>query len=182
MNNTTNMIDDEDVVDIDVLTLSREERFNRKLARRPPIDHLPDGVVVNSLGELEPKFKPHDRIVVERMSVLLPGNPWSTTRVYIVKAIDEATGMVDLEDEERMHHSIANYRNEFTRIKLAPKSGDPFKFVKQKVLVEKKDGTLAPRKRGRPKGSKNRDKSLINQEKNERLAIRREKKMRKGKK
>jgi len=162
-------------VDVESLIMSSEEKLQKRLAKKPYIDHLEDGVTKNPDDTFDIKFKPIDRIVVERMCVLLRGNPWLNTRVYSVRAIDEATGLVYLEDEEMMHHSVVNFKSTLSRIKLAPAKGDPFKVVVPKVIVERADGTVGPRRRGRPKGSKSRSRNVIEQERRVKKASKKKK-------
>lgn len=144
-------------------SLTPEQREAKRLARKPYIDHLDDGVAdVN--GERVPLFNVGDRIVVERRISFLTNHPWLDTRVYVVKIIDDETGAVHCTDEEMQHYACVSFKSEHQRIKLAPKKGPIFarKKKEEKPKLVADDGTA--KKRGRPKGSKNRSKEVIEAE------------------
>ena len=145
-------------------TLTPEQREQRRLSRKPRIDHLMDGTATLDDGTVLPLFDVGDRIVAERHISFLTGAPWLDTRVYIVKSIDDETGAVHCPDEEMQHYACVGYKNPHTRIKLAAKKGDPFKVPKvAKVQPELPPGEK--KRRGRPKGFKNRPREIIEAEK-----------------
>jgi len=152
--------------------LTPEQREARRLSRKPPIDHLPDGTAVYQ-GQVIPLFDVGDRIVAERHIDFLAGNPWLDTRIYVVRSIDDDTGAVHCTDEEMQHYACVGFKRPLTRIKLAPKKGNPFnapKVKREEAKVELPPGEK--KKRGRPKGSKNRPKEEIRAEKQARKEAR----------
>lgn len=148
-------------------TLTPEQAKARRLAKRPGIDHLEDGVLfVPDTGEAVPVFAEGDRIVAERHASLLLGRPWLDTRIYLVKSIDDERGFVRCIDEELGHNAYIGFKDPYTRIKLCPAKGNPFTQPKAKNA-----GRSAPvvngqgrKGRGRPKGSKNRPREVIEAE------------------
>jgi hypothetical protein len=157
----TDKVEDEEF-DIEDGSLTPEQREARRLARKPYIDHLQDGVA-EADGERVPLFDVGDRIVVERRISFLTGHPWLDTRVYVVKVIDDETGAIHCTDEEMQHYACVSFKSEFQRVKLAPKKG-PIFARKKKEEKPKEEPTGEPKKRGRPKGSKNRPKEVIEAE------------------
>ena len=152
---------DEDAEALAEQQLGREERERRRLARKPDISHLKPGVAEVG-GELIPLFDVGSRIVVERTAGLLRSRPWLDTRVYIVRMIDDDKGIVGAWDEEwphGTHNCFLSFKDGFHDIRLAPKAGNPFVPRKERPkATEAADPTAPKRKRGRPKGSKNRPK------------------------
>lgn len=145
-------------------SLTPEQREQKRLARKPNIDHLPDGTVLMDNGEILPLFDVGDRIIVERLASCLFGLPWLDTRVYQVTKINDETGQVDCIDPEFHHYACVGFKSPHQRFKLCPQKGNPFAAPK-KVQPPKQE--LAPgekKRRGRPKGSKNRPKEIIKQE------------------
>lgn len=145
-------------------TLTPEQREQRRLSKKPKIDHLPDATACLDDGTVLPLFDVGDKIIAERHISFLNGNPWLDTRVYTVRSIDDEKGIVHCMDDELHHYACIGFRHPFTRVKLAPAKGNPFKAPK----VEKPKADLPPgekKKRGRPKGSKNRPKDVIKAEK-----------------
>jgi hypothetical protein len=181
---------DDDVIDPDA-TLSPEEREQKRLSRKPVIDHLSDGVALLDDGTVLPLFDAGDRIVAERHTNCLTGSPWLDTRVYVVRSIDDELGIVHCTDEEMRHYACIGFRNPWTRIKLAPRRGNPFSVsrvekerLKEQEKEKKKGQVAAPadgekKKRGRPKGSKNRSKDVIEAEKSAKKAMKKQKKEKK---
>jgi hypothetical protein len=148
--------------DASTFGLSPEQREQKRLARKPRIDHLRDGTTIHD-AEVIPLFDVGDRIVAERHISFLAGHPWLDTWVYVVRSIDDAKGEVHCTDEEMRHYACVGFKHPFTRIKLAPAKGDPFRVPKR----EKVQAPLQPgekKRRGRPKGSKNRPKEVIEAE------------------
>lgn len=154
--------------------LTPEQRNARRLARKPSIDHLPPGVA-SVPGALDPAtglmkaelfalFDVGDRIVVERY-ISWALDQWLDTKVYRVTSIDDETGHVRCIDEEYNHHATVGFKHPGQTFKLAPKKGNPFTAPKVKNAgAERSDPSGQPKKRGRPKGSKNRPKDVIKQE------------------
>lgn len=168
-------------------TATPEQREQRRLSRKPRIDHLPDGVALLDDGTVLPLFDVGSRIVAERHTALLPGMPWLDTRVYRVRSIDDETGTVSCDDEELRHHAAIGFKHPLTRIKLAPDRGNPFRAPRrpnagagQRSPDRQAEPAGDKKRRGRPKGSKNRDKATIDAEKQQRKAERQQKKGRRG--
>ena len=162
--------------DFEEATLAPEIREQRRLSRKPIIDHLKPGTV-SSEGEVYPTFNIGDRVVVERRSSLLQGNPWLDTQIFTVENIDDDTGIVRGRNEELLRGGFFSFKDELTIVKIAPARGNPFKaanIAREEKKAEKK-ATLKPGekiRRGRPKGSKNRSKDEIKAEKLARKAER----------
>lgn len=149
----------------------------------PNIDHLPLGL--SGMGR--PLFFPGDRIVAQRRASLLEGNPWLDTRVYIVKAIDTVSGLVYCTDEEVNCSATICYNSPTTEIRLAPAKGDPFKAPKKAKNIPVPQEGVTPsqdgkKKRGRPKGSKNRPKAVVAAERRAKKQAKAERKARRAKK
>ena len=158
--------------------LSQEQRFARWQAKRPNIDHLPEGVI-QTFSEPDPEtglkqlillpaFDVGDRIVVDRRTTLLRNTPWLETIVGKVRSIDDDTGLVTVWDEDGDARNppcrYVNFKDEYHIFKLAPAKGNPFEPPKpEKKVAAPKDPNK--RGRGRPKGSKNRPKDVIQAEK-----------------
>lgn len=195
----TNVIESND--NIEDFILSPEQREQQRLAKKPSIDHLSPGVIVKD-NKIVPLFSQGDRIVVERYATLVNGCPWLDTFVARVISLDTETGVVRITDEETQHAGFVSFKQGHTVIKLAPKSGNPFegkrmmrrsktmkKIIEAQIAKDEEEQATKnndkfaaknvenqqekKKGRGRPKGSKNRDKETI---KNEKLAKRASKK------
>lgn len=143
----------------------------RRLSKKPSISHLADGVTKLEDGTILPLFNVGERIIAERHLSILDDHRWLDTRIYIVTEIDDDLGIVHCQDEEQRHYACVGFKHPFTKIKLVPKRGNPWKVA----IVEKPrrlDGVTGKKGRGRPKGSKNRDKETIKQEKAAKRAAR----------
>lgn len=145
--------------------LSPEQREQRRLSKKPRIDHLRDGTATLADGTVIPLFDVGDRVVAERHSSFLSGGPWLDTRTYVVRSIDDDTGVVHCTDEETQHHACIGFKHPHTRIKLAPRRGDPFRVPRAEKTERAQDAAGEKKKRGRPRGSKNRPKEVIEAEK-----------------
>lgn len=145
-------------------TLTPEQREQKRLARKPRIDHLPDGVALLDDGTVLPLFDVGDRIIAERHISFLQGHPWLDTRVYTVTSIDDETGAVHCRDDELHHYACVGFKHPFTRIKLCPKKGNPFRAPKEIKPPVQPTAPGEKKRRGRPKGSKNRPKEVIEAE------------------
>lgn len=193
-------INDDAVVFAEEGSLTPEQKEQKRVAGKQDISHLEPGVQREPRGMSDydlprPLFEVGSRVVGERYSSSLAGNPWLDTRVYVVKKIDDVTGDVTCLDEELRHSAFLNYkRPDHCVIKLAPKRGNPFrkpsafeKKVAAEVAKENDDSghtsapknsapsgqpTLAKRGRGRPPGSKNRPKDVVRAEKKAKAAVR----------
>lgn len=142
----------------------------------PAIDHLPDAIVKDSLGRPILLAHPGDKIVIERYATVLAHKPWLDTKTYTVESIEESTGIVHLYDEELYRNSSTNYidgSKQGYRFKLATakgasigqrKRGRPRKNP-ETITPTPTPTDASPKKRGRPKGAKNRPKSIIKAEK-----------------
>jgi len=170
-------------VDDSVLTgdegLSYEVRMARWQAKRPPIDHLKSGIMVDpSSGATLPLFDVGDRIVVDCRTGLLKGSPWLETLVGKVRSIDDDSGLVTLFDEDSDPRCptirYASFKRPLFTFCLAPDRGDPFE-PPPPPKKEKPQRLPGQKGRGRPKGSKNRPKDVIKAEREARKAARKEK-------
>lgn len=169
---------DDDRVDMEEAGLSDEQRRQRWLSRRPRIDHLKDAIVEVEAAEgtgteRVPLFDVGDRIVVDVCTSWLRGNPWIYTIVGKVRSIDDETGLVTMWDEDSDRYCpklrYVNFKGEHSHLrtfKLAPAHGNPFTItaIRQASRPEPKPGDPPKRGRGRPKGSKNRPKEVIQAE------------------
>ena len=159
--------------DFEEATLAPEVREQRRLARKPIIDHLKSGVLKDG-DSIIPLFDIGDRVVVERKSSLLAGTPWLDTQIFTIESIDDETGVARGWHEELQRSGFFGFRDPNTDVRLAPKRGNPFKAVavaREEKKAEKKANN-EPIRRGRPKGSKNRSKDEIKAEKLARKAER----------
>lgn len=181
----TKFLDDDD--DFATATsLSPEQREEKRLANRPAIDHLPDGIALSADGTKVPLFDVGDRIVVERFLSWAPTR-WLDTRVYLVRSIDDETGEVRCLDEECNHFAMLGFKHPGQNFKIAPKRGNPFNAPKvrreaERAAKEAAQPSTGPKKRGRPKGSTNRPKEQIKAEKAAKKEERRQKKARRSSK
>lgn len=178
-------------VDLDAVSDRVTNDMVEKLAgqsrgNKPDISGLPD-----ALREGRPLFRVGDRIVIEQYCTVLDTNPYLHTRTYKVEAINPTTGDLKLWDESVNHWAMDNYVT-------GPKYGQVYKFAagatvgKRKrgrprknpiaPVVPKETADAAPKKRGRPKGSKNRPKDVVAAEKRARVDARKAKKAAVGRK
>lgn len=155
----------------------------------PRIDHLPNAFTQGFDGKPQPNLSVGSRIVIERRASILDGNPWLDTRVYEIREIDQESCILKLWDPELRHHARDNYKIGFqvgSRYKIPPTKGrwdvapkvTPVVVPTPEALQISLEGTTTPRKRGRPKGSKNRSKEAIKAEKEQLRAMKSEKKQR----
>lgn len=155
-----------------------EEAEQRNKANRPMIDHLPDAMERDELGRLVLNAKPGDKLIIERWATILAGKPWLDTKTYTIITIDEATGHLKLWDDDLQRNAATNYISAVKagyKFKLPTRKG--MQIGKKKRGRPKKNPTDAPglevakppsegpKKRGRPAGSKNRDREVIAAEK-----------------
>lgn len=140
--------------------LSQEARLARWQSRRPPIDHLPDGLHVDHVtGDIVPLFDVGDRVVVDRRTNLLKGIPWLETIVGKVRSIDDEKGLVQIYDEDSDPRNppvrYTSFLDGFHTFKLAPARGNPF-APPPPPKKEKPQRVPGQKGRGRPKGARNR--------------------------
>lgn len=140
--------------------------WSNKEASKPDISRLPDAVSGGCLN-----VGVGDKIIIERRTSFLKGNPYLDTRTYTIKRIDEPKGILYLWDDEMQQWAMDNYRTgpkvgQIYKIALgrfpvstsSRKRGRPRKIQVDPSPAQKEitDGAPAKRGRGRPKGSKNR--------------------------
>lgn len=184
----------DDIIDngeVDEVTrASRAE--SAKSASKPIIDHLPDAVEKNDMGELELLAKPGDKIVIERFATVLSHRPWLDTKTYTIETIDAATGHLGLWDDDLHRSATSNFIQGIKagyRFKLPGgrnmqigkrRRGRPPKNptgapTNSKPVQFDANGVPIPPRRGRPPGSKNRDRETIMAEKKAKLEARKKK-------
>lgn len=137
-------------------------------ARKPDISALEDALAFHPDGQIVPLFEPGARIVIERRSTVVAGNPWLDTQTYVVQEVEPDTGVLRLWNPHLMQLAMANFVSGSATgsvFKLAPVRGTIGK--KKRGRPRKNFSTPAPapeqpagekRGRGRPKGSKNKAK------------------------
>jgi len=143
--------------------LSPEQRAARREAKRPNINHLTDAVAELPNGDRVALFDVGDRIIVQR-NLTWALDQWLDTRVYVVKSINDDTGAVHCQDDEMGHYACVGFKTPGQLFKFAPKKGNPFKAPKVEKPVQPDLPPGEKKRRGRPKGSKNRSKEVIKQE------------------
>jgi hypothetical protein len=157
-------------------------------ARKPDISRLPNAVGPDGV----PLFRTGEKIIIERRSTVLAGNPYLDTRTYTVVGINWDNGNLDLFDDSLAQSALSNYKTGLQRgyvFKLArgnevatkKKRGRPRKNpivdkTEAKAVPLDEEGRPIKKKRGRPPGSKNRDRDTIRIEKKTKMAQREEKK------
>jgi len=168
--------------------LSPEQNEQARLSRRPDVSHLHPGVDVLQDGTVLPLFDAGERVVVERRSFFLKGNPWLHTRCYVVDSIDDDAGFFRAQEEGETGWSFIGFNDPLTKVYLAPRKGNPFSQPRRVADAAPAAGAQPPgagqpqaaegqeqpkkRGRGRPKGSKNRPKEVVAAEKRQRAAER----------
>lgn len=178
-------------------SLNATEQEQRRLNKRPDIAHLKDATRIDvETGITLALFKTGDRIVADRSTTHIKGAPWLDTRVYIVMSVDDVKGVIHCLDEEARHHCFIGLRDPYTKLKLAPAQGNPFnakevkKFEKKQLqlisqkrknasgtsILSSEDDFTNVKRKGRPKGTKNRPRDVILAEK---LARKQEKELKK---
>lgn len=174
-------------VDLDVVSDRVTPEMTAKLAgaargNKPDISGLPDAI-----ADGRPLFKVGDKIVIEQYATILETNPYLHTRTYKVTAINHQTGDLQLWDESLCQWGMDNYVK-------GPMFGQVYKLANGAVVGKRKRGrprknpiapatvVVAPapagekKGRGRPKGSKNRPKDVIAEERKLIAAARRTRK------
>jgi hypothetical protein len=141
---------------------------------RPNIDHLVDAVVF--LDDGTPVFVPEvgEKVIIEKYASLLVGRPWLNTRLYEVHEIDNDSGRLKLWDVENEQWCFSNFieapRDHGYRFKLPTRSG--------KIPKHKARNNSQPEHQmdsvGRPTGTRNRPKEVIEAERLEREKLKAE--------
>lgn len=187
-------LDPEEAVDMAEAILDDSARAMLRLSKKPAIDHLALATFHDPDLGVVPLFNVGDRIVAERHTSHLRGCPWLDTRILIVVAIDDVTKIATCRDENLKHHTQVGFADPLTRVRMASKFGDPFKVPARRTTAVPTDGptentTRTPgettpdsgkKRRGRPKGSKNRPKDVVQAEKKQRKLELAEKRVRKA--
>lgn len=126
------------------------------------------------MGEGWHKLHVGDRVWLER-----PELAWCDTLLCeVVRILDDESGGIDLWNLAQKHHNFTNFkrpRGDVLRL------GTPIKKKKKQTLEVQVSPELeqtinGPRGRGRPKGSKNRPREIVEAERRERAMARAEKK------
>jgi hypothetical protein len=153
--------------------------------RTPPdINAFQDAVVIDDDGD--PVFVPGvgERVIIERWISFDAKRVWLDTETYRIVSVDHETGVLDLVNDSLRQHAMSNFIE-------GTKRGYRFKLPGTGIVGKRHRGrpkrrrseysepapkpTGAPKKRGRPKGSKNRSKDIVAAEKAKRLEKKREK-------
>lgn len=119
----------------------------------PDLSAYPDAFEKEIDGEYVPRFRVGDEIFFERWSTMLPQRRWLSTNKYTVKKIDY--GRLWLYNEELHSWELTDFikgLNEHGfRYKLTKKMKKPSEGTSARTFSD----SLPHKKRGRPKGSKN---------------------------
>lgn len=185
---------DTDIIDngeVDDITRAAQAEF-AKVGNKPMIDHLPDAVEKDEMGMLTLLAVPGEKIIIERLATILKGKPWLDTKTYTIETIDGATGDLGLWDDDLHRSAMSNFIQGTKlgyRFKLPAgrvgigqrKRGRPRKNptgVPEEAKPVQLDANGQPikKKRGRPPGSKNRDRDVIVAEKKAKIEARKTKK------
>lgn len=170
-------------INLDELSLcARTETAEERMSRKPDISYLEEAVAYPDSSTALPLFDTGDRIVIERYCHSLPGEPWLDTQTYTVEEIDDETGELRLWNADLNQHARGNFitgpvRGDVYMLAHAKgeigkkKRGRPRKNPIGKPVAEKVKGAG----RGRPPGSKNRPREVVQAEKRERERLRGEK-------
>jgi len=140
MVDTLNNIDDSDDID-SFLELS--EKDQKRIESKPNIDDLEDAVIENPNGSYHFVPSVGTQVVIDRTSVMLPGNPWLDTRIYKVIDVNQTTGDLKLYNEDLRQYALSNFI-------VGKKNGFSFKIPAKKGIagVKKRRGKrgVAPKK------------------------------------
>lgn len=177
--------------EVDDITRAAQAEF-AKVGNKPMIDHLPDAVEKDEMGMLTLLAVPGEKIIIERLATILKGKPWLDTKTYTIETIDAATGDLSLWDDDLGRSAMSNFIQGTKlgyRFKLPAgrvgighrKRGRPRKNptgVPEEAKPVQLDANGQPikKKRGRPPGSKNRDRDVIVAEKKAKIEARKTKK------
>lgn len=152
---------------------------------QPNISHLEDAVKYDAAGNPYLDLKVGDTIVIERHTPFLPGKPWLDTKPYYINDVDQTTGNLKLYFEELQQHAKDNFvmglkaGNLYKKVPLFGRWDSPVRSKREPVtpvVVSNPElteyGEPVKKTRGRPKGSKNRDREVVAAEKKEKLEAR----------
>lgn len=146
---------------------------------RPDISSLPD-----AFDHGRPVFQVGDKVVIERYATMLDTHPYLDTKTYKVVAIDTDTGNMRLWDDQLGQFASDNFKTGTAagtrtykiamgvNVSTKKKRGRPRKNPVVALEEAKPAAPAEKKKRGRPPGSKNRDKDTIRAEKAEKKALR----------
>lgn len=163
-------------VDIDAPSDTVTSEMVEKLAgavrgNKPDISALPDALAADG----RPLFRVGDKIIIEQYAIILEANPYLHTRTYKVDAINPKTGDLRLWDDTLCQWGMDNYL-------VGPRYGQVYKLAAGNSVGKRKRGRprknpVAPvveaapsdqpvekKRRGRPKGSKNRPRAVVAEE------------------
>lgn len=142
-----------------------------KVRTKPDISRLPDAFELDIEGRPQPRFRVGDEIVIERHSIILSSKPWLNTETYVVQDIDHITGNMRLWHQGLQQFDLTNYVTGFLKHGFVYKLAKGNEIIRKKrgrprkTPIEDKTSAVVPppsgaegRKRGRPKGSKNKAK------------------------
>lgn len=178
-----------------ILEKTPAESFNEELDQilehersraRPDVSGLADAVVFDDDGD--PVFvpQPGERVVIERWITFATGRVWLDTETYRVVSVDHETGNLRLVNDSLRQHSMSNFITGTERGYVFKLPGTVNVGKRHRGRPKKRRGdysepaqkpTGAPKKRGRPKGSKNRPRDVVQAEKNERRQKMQEKRL-----
>lgn len=152
--NTPPVVEDEDEI-------AREDpriREQKRLLKKPSIDHLVDAVATLEDGSLIFIPDVRERVIIERTASMLSNRPWLDTRIYTVLQIDDETGNLKLWDDEFRQFAYSNFitgtRDHGYRFRLLPPKGNPFRKQRRSrrgSRVTEEPLVKEPKKRGRPR-------------------------------
>jgi len=144
---------------------------------RPDISRLPNAFELDIEGRPQPLFRVGDDIIIERHSITLASRPWLSTDTFMVQDINHETGHIRLWHRGLQQYDMTNYVTGILKHGIVYKLACGNESVKRKrgrprkiqtdamVTPEKPVLDATKRSRGRPKGSKNRSKEMISEEK-----------------
>ena len=155
---------------------------------KPTIDNLADAFIRMPDGRVLFLVQPGQRVIIERVTNLIGDGKlrWLDTETYLVVSVNQATGDLVLNNTNLRCAARSNFITGLERgyrFKIPGSAGNVGKRRRgrpRKIRLDAEPRTtpeqpVVKRGRGRPKGSKNRDKSIIAQEKAERNVKRAEK-------
>jgi hypothetical protein len=186
------MIDNDIIDNGEVDEITRAHRAETaKVANKPMIDHLPNAVEKDEMGMLTLLAIPGEKIIIERYATVLSHKPWLDTKTYTIETINAANGDLGLWDDDLGRSAMSNFIQGTKlgyRFKLPAgrvgigqrKRGRPKKNptgVPEEAKPVQLDANGQPikKKRGRPPGSKTRDRDVIMAEKKAKLEARKKK-------
>jgi len=180
---------EEIIINEEMDDISRAELEARKAAAsKPMIDHLPDAISKDEMGFPTLLAGPGERIIIERVASILQGRPWLDTKTYTIESIDAVSGRLSLWDDDLQRSAGTNFIEGLKvgyRFKLPTRKGmnighrkrgrprkNPEGTPVEKTVELGPDGQPIKKKRGRPAGSKNRERAIIMAEKKAKLEMR----------